>query len=271
MLYWKNDIDLDYCKFCAEARYKPTRERSPNCKKTPYAIIRYLPLTPRLRRLYASEATAEQMTWHANHQMEEGSICHPSDAKVWRHFYRAYLDFAAEPRNFRLDLCTDGFGSHELYNCTYSCWPVILTPYNHPPEMCMSSKYLFLTMVIPGPSNSKYLIDVYLEPLIEKLQNLWHVDVLTLNSAKNETYTSPSPHPPSPPSSQANPAVEDRIDHLEEMMVDIMAIMREMRASSTVGSSQPTASTTAPAQPPTDPQAPNDEKMDVANQEGGLD
>ncbi|KAL0410953.1 UNVERIFIED_CONTAM: hypothetical protein Slati_3685000 [Sesamum latifolium] len=67
ILYWKNDIDLDYCKFCGGARYKPTRERNTNYKKTPYAILRYLPLTSRLQRLYASEATAEQMTWHANH------------------------------------------------------------------------------------------------------------------------------------------------------------------------------------------------------------
>ncbi|KAL0458233.1 UNVERIFIED_CONTAM: hypothetical protein Slati_0450500 [Sesamum latifolium] len=62
MLYWKDDIDLDYDKFCGEARYQPTRERNPNRKKIPYAILRYLPLTPRLQRLYASQATAEQMT-----------------------------------------------------------------------------------------------------------------------------------------------------------------------------------------------------------------
>ncbi|KAL0310273.1 UNVERIFIED_CONTAM: hypothetical protein Scaly_2944200 [Sesamum calycinum] len=61
MLYWKNDIDLDYCRFCGQVRYKPTRELNPNHKKTLYAILRYLPLTPRLQRLYASEATAEQM------------------------------------------------------------------------------------------------------------------------------------------------------------------------------------------------------------------
>ncbi|KAL0387449.1 UNVERIFIED_CONTAM: hypothetical protein Sradi_2626700 [Sesamum radiatum] len=45
MLYWKDNIDLDYCNFCGEARYKPTRERNPNRKKTQYAILRqFLPL-----------------------------------------------------------------------------------------------------------------------------------------------------------------------------------------------------------------------------------
>ncbi|KAL0453359.1 UNVERIFIED_CONTAM: hypothetical protein Slati_1314000 [Sesamum latifolium] len=104
MLYWKDDIDMDYCKFCGEATYQPTRERNPNCKKTPYAILRYLPLTRCLQRLYASQATTEQMTGYANHQKEEGSMCHPSNADAWRHFDRTHSDFAAEPCNVRLDL-----------------------------------------------------------------------------------------------------------------------------------------------------------------------
>ncbi|KAL0404213.1 UNVERIFIED_CONTAM: hypothetical protein Sradi_2062100 [Sesamum radiatum] len=45
MLYRKDDIDMDNCKFCGEARYKPTREQNLNRKKTPYNIPRYMPLT----------------------------------------------------------------------------------------------------------------------------------------------------------------------------------------------------------------------------------
>ncbi|KAL0433324.1 UNVERIFIED_CONTAM: hypothetical protein Slati_2666700 [Sesamum latifolium] len=96
MLYWKDDIDLDYCKFCGEARYKLTREPNPNRTKIPYVVLRYLPITPRLQRLYVSKATAEQMIWHATHQTEEGSMCHPSDAEAWRHFDRTHPDFAAD-------------------------------------------------------------------------------------------------------------------------------------------------------------------------------
>ncbi|KAL0420330.1 UNVERIFIED_CONTAM: hypothetical protein Slati_3055900 [Sesamum latifolium] len=118
-LYWKDDIDLDYCKFCGGARYKPTRVRNPNRKNTPYAVLRYLPITPRLQRLYVSKTTAEQMTWHATHQIEEGSMCHPSDAEAWRHFDRTHPDFAAEPHNVRLGLCTDGFAPHGQYGRTF--------------------------------------------------------------------------------------------------------------------------------------------------------
>ncbi|KAL0308121.1 UNVERIFIED_CONTAM: hypothetical protein Scaly_2960700 [Sesamum calycinum] len=67
MLYWKDDIDLEYCKFYGKTKYKLTRERTSNRKKIPYVIFRYLSLTPHLQRLHASEATTNQMTWHANH------------------------------------------------------------------------------------------------------------------------------------------------------------------------------------------------------------
>ncbi|KAL0293917.1 UNVERIFIED_CONTAM: hypothetical protein Scaly_3133100 [Sesamum calycinum] len=73
---------------------------------------RYLPLTPRLQRLYSLRATTEHMMWHATHQTDEGSMCHPSDAEAWKHFDWMYLDFAEELRNIQLGLCTDGFTPH---------------------------------------------------------------------------------------------------------------------------------------------------------------
>ncbi|KAL0284313.1 UNVERIFIED_CONTAM: hypothetical protein Sradi_7202400, partial [Sesamum radiatum] len=107
MLYWKDDVDLEYCKFCGDSRYKLARGRDPHWKKSLYVVLRYLPLTPRLQRLYSSRTIVEHMTWHATHQTEEGSMCHLSDAKAWKHFDRIYLDFEKESHNVRLGLCTD--------------------------------------------------------------------------------------------------------------------------------------------------------------------
>ncbi|KAL0305301.1 UNVERIFIED_CONTAM: hypothetical protein Sangu_3039400, partial [Sesamum angustifolium] len=61
-----------------------------------------LPHTPLLQRLYASKATIEQMTWHTNYQMGDGSMCHPTDVEAWRYFDRTYPDFVVELRNVRL-------------------------------------------------------------------------------------------------------------------------------------------------------------------------
>ncbi|KAL0381103.1 UNVERIFIED_CONTAM: hypothetical protein Sangu_0174600 [Sesamum angustifolium] len=184
----KDDIDMEYCKFCGEPIYKATSDQNPHRKKSLYAVLRYLPLTPRLQRLYAPPTTVEHMTWHASHLTEEDSICHPSDAEAWRHFDRTHSDFALEPCNVRLGLCIDRIAPHGQYGRTYSCWPVIITPYNLPPQMCMKSEYMFLTMVIPGLSNPKHLIDVYLEPLIDELLQLWHVGVRTHDHATNQAF-----------------------------------------------------------------------------------
>ncbi|KAL0314010.1 UNVERIFIED_CONTAM: hypothetical protein Sangu_2245400 [Sesamum angustifolium] len=57
-----------------------------------------------------------------------------------------------------------------------------------PPAMCMSSEYMFLTMIILGPSNPKRLINVHFEPLIEELLQLWHVGVRTYDHAMDRAF-----------------------------------------------------------------------------------
>ncbi|XP_057999061.1 uncharacterized protein LOC131177905 [Hevea brasiliensis] len=153
MIYWGEDINLTECKFCGQTRYKSQcgteKERVP-CKK-----MYYFPLTPRLQRLYASEATAAHMRWHDEHNMEDDVMCHPSDSEAWKHFNRTHSLLASESRNVRLGLCTDGFQPFGQLGQQYSCWPVIITPYNLPPGMCMKEPYLFLSVIIPGSQNPK--------------------------------------------------------------------------------------------------------------------
>ncbi|KAL0345215.1 UNVERIFIED_CONTAM: hypothetical protein Sradi_4352800 [Sesamum radiatum] len=63
--------------------------------------------------------------------------------------------------------------------------------------------------------------------------------------------------------------MEDRMNRLETMMVDMIAMMKEMRVSClTAVLSQPIASSSVPTQPPTDPLTPNDDDMDIADEEG---
>jgi len=61
----------------------------------------------------------------------------------------------------------------------YSCWSIIVTPYNLPPEMCMTKPYMFLSCVVPSPFNPMVGTDVYLQPLIDDLNKLWN-GVLTM-------------------------------------------------------------------------------------------
>ena len=58
MLYWKEDSSLRKCKFCNQERYKPRKKKG---KEVPHKRMHYLPITPRLQRLYASSVTTQHM------------------------------------------------------------------------------------------------------------------------------------------------------------------------------------------------------------------
>src|SRR5436305_1129175 len=60
MLYYKDDTHLEKCKFYTAPRYKITQKKERKALKKMW----YFPLGSRLQRLFASETTATNMTWH---------------------------------------------------------------------------------------------------------------------------------------------------------------------------------------------------------------
>jgi len=113
-------------------------------------------------------------------------MVHPSDGEAWKHFNSVHPHFSAESRNVHLGLCTDGFNPFWSFVALYSCWPVILTVYNLPPGMCMRSEFIFLSMVIPGPSSPRRNIHVCLRPLIDELTQLWSSGALTYDISRKQ-------------------------------------------------------------------------------------
>jgi tnp2 family transposase len=117
-----------------------------------------------------------------------GEMCHLSYSKEWQHFNATHPEFADEIRNVRLDLCTNGFKSFGCSGRQFSSWPVILTPYNLPPWMCMKTPYMFLTVIAPGPNNPRQNIDIYLQPFIKELKILWIDGILTYDVYMRQTF-----------------------------------------------------------------------------------
>ncbi|XP_070008858.1 uncharacterized protein [Nicotiana sylvestris] len=113
MLYWGEDEDLTSCKFCGHQRYK-RRVGSRKLRLIPYKKMYYFPLIPRLRRLYASQATAADMRCHHEHIQEEGVMRHPSHSEAWKHFNETHPFFAVEPRNVRKNIKRYYNNKHKL-------------------------------------------------------------------------------------------------------------------------------------------------------------
>jgi hypothetical protein len=61
-------------------------------------------------------------------------MVHLSDAEAWTYFNDKHLDKAAEARNVRVTLATDGFNPYGQLAAPYTCWPVFVIPLNLSPR-----------------------------------------------------------------------------------------------------------------------------------------
>src|SRR5688572_26690970 len=136
-----------------------------------------------------NETTSAHMRWHKEELVEDGKVRHPANSKAWRHVDAKYTAFASDPRNVRLRLASDGFNPFGMLNVTYTTWPVILIPYNLPPWLCFKQSYLMMSMLISRPKSPGNNIDVYLQPLIDELKELWDNGVDTWDAEKKENFT----------------------------------------------------------------------------------
>jgi hypothetical protein len=128
------------------------------------------------------------MRWHAEGRTKDGVLRHPADGEAWKSFDNLHPDFSSESRNVRLGLMSDGFNPFGNMSTSHSTWLVMLVPYNLPPWMCMKQPSFILSLVISGPKSPGMDIDVYLQPLIDELQELWNVGVRTFDVSNRKHF-----------------------------------------------------------------------------------
>jgi len=188
-LFRKEFEKLDKCPKCNASRWKINLRTGDVKKGIPQKVLRYFPIIPRLKRMFRSEDMSKDLRWHFTNKSTDGKSRHPVDSVTWNQMNDRYPSFAAEERNLRLGLSTDGFNPFNMKNVNYSCWPVLLVIYNMSPEKCMKEENIMLSLLIPGPSQPGNNIDVYLEPLIEDLNHLWEKGESTYDAVSHTTFT----------------------------------------------------------------------------------
>ncbi|KAL3679629.1 hypothetical protein R1sor_022585 [Riccia sorocarpa] len=94
------------------------------------------------------------------------------DSPAVQHVEHTWPEFATDPRHLRLGLASDGISPYGVKSSSHSTWPMVLTNYSVPPWLASKKGFLLLTLIIPGPKKVKNF-DVYLQPLVEELQQLW--------------------------------------------------------------------------------------------------
>ena len=54
--------------------------------------------------------------------------------------------------------------------------------------MCKKRQFMFITLLIPDPKNPKGNLDIYMQPLIEKLLQLWNEGIPTYDVSLRQNF-----------------------------------------------------------------------------------
>ena len=181
ILYRGEYENLNECPVCTALRYKirgddpgDDVEGEKPRKRVPAKVMWYAPIIPRLKRLFRNKKHAKSLRWHKEDRKSDGELRHTADGTQWRKIDRVFKDFAADARNIRFGLSTDGMNPFGEQSSSHSTWPVTLCIYNLPPWLCMKRKFIMMPVLIQGPKQPGNDIDVYLRPLVEELLQLWN-------------------------------------------------------------------------------------------------
>ncbi|CAA7045655.1 unnamed protein product [Microthlaspi erraticum] len=189
ILYRNEYENLVSCPRCSDSRWERDKHSGEEKKGVPAKVLRYFPIKDRLRMMFRSKRLAQELRWHFSNATTDDTMRHPVDSLTWIQANDKWPDFAAEARNLRLGLSTDGMNPFSIQNTKYSTWPVLLVNYNMGPTECMKAEKIMLTMLIPGPTAPSNNIDVYLQPLIDDLKDLWNEGIEVYDSFKKESFT----------------------------------------------------------------------------------
>jgi hypothetical protein len=166
--------DAVRCPKCGGRRFKDEERRS-----FPLKVLRHFPIIPRLQRMFRSPKISKLMLWHAENASDQeggdGLVRHPCDSKAWKHFHNNVdPTFGEDARNAHFALAADGVNPFKQNRSSWSTWPVLLLNYNLPPWLTTKKFFVLLSLLIPGKESvTSDVFDVYLEPLVEELLELW--------------------------------------------------------------------------------------------------
>jgi hypothetical protein len=95
MLFRKEYAEEKYCPKCKSSRFMEAGSSNGQKRQLniPVTILRHLSFIPRIQRLYMTEESAKQMTWHENGKRYiPDKMVHTSDGEAWKHFDVIHID-----------------------------------------------------------------------------------------------------------------------------------------------------------------------------------
>ena len=146
IIYYGQYASETNCPQCQTNRYRIDQLT----KKVPHKVLRYIPIIPRLQRLFRCRNIAQLMDYHARNRSEDDFLRMPADGSLYKNIEERWPIFKEEPRNVRISLAADGVNPFGELRSIYSVWPVFVINNNLPPWMSMKREHTMLAMIVPG-------------------------------------------------------------------------------------------------------------------------
>lgn len=105
------------------------------------------------------------------------------DGEAVAKFETQFPDFAAEPRNLKFMLASDGIQPFSYRSTNNSVWPVLLINCNLPPELAIKNAFMITTLIIPGKKQVSNF-DIYLRPLLDEFKLLWSEGIMVHDASR---------------------------------------------------------------------------------------
>ena len=154
--------DLLECPECHSARYIPGTS-------IPARTFTYLPLGPRLARLFGTSNLAQVIQSHLK-QEESDEMTDIHDSPTWKEAYSLSGIFGGDGRGLSLALCADGVNPFNHNKVTYSMWPIMLTILNLPRKVRNHFGNILLVGIVPANgSREAHNLNPYLDILVDEL------------------------------------------------------------------------------------------------------
>ena len=159
---------LSNCPECGKGRYISEQSSIPVRRFT------YLPLKPRLCRLFGNTNMAQVLQAHTTMKNSEAEdIFDIHQSSEWKNAYCNSGLFQGDPRGLSLALCTDGVNPFAHSKVSYSMWPIMLTLLNLPRKIRNQFESILLVGIIPSNgSHEPKSLNQYLEILVDELLEL---------------------------------------------------------------------------------------------------
>lgn len=157
---------LDVCTICGASRYE-----NPGVAAKRFT---YLPVGPRLVRMFGTSNLSEIIQAHGLHCTEERACMYDiHDSPAWRLAYSSSGEFGSEYRSISFAFNTDGVNPYSQNRVSYSMWPIILTVLNLPRDIRYSFGNFWLVGTIPGNGTKEpKSLDPYLSILVDELLSI---------------------------------------------------------------------------------------------------